>query len=385
LSPKKQTKKKVGTNKASSAPKNGGIKAGVTKAGSKTPSVKPPSVKSSVAKASAAKASAAKGSVAKGPADKASASNASASKPAAAKASASKAASAKAGVSKAAAVPVSDGPTGSAKSTKQAVAKLTKVSGSKTAAAKGAGSSADNVKLTAKESGPAPKRTKGEVASKAQKAVTVKGAAEETLTGNGTVGKRATGKRESGKAGSGKAGSGKAVEVTNATADMPKKKRAAQPGKKENPVVKRDVVPMSTGAVDHVSSSRMPQAAEPAAPRKVEDYSKFRLKLLAIRERLKGDVQMMSQEALGTADGAVDNHAPIHPAEVGSHAFEQEFTLNLLSSDGDRLGQIDAALEKIADGTYGSCEECGGRIPKARLEIIPDTPFCVKCASMLEG
>lgn len=93
---------------------------------------------------------------------------------------------------------------------------------------------------------------------------------------------------------------------------------------------------------------------------------------------------MMSQEALGP-EGGSDNPAPLHPAEVGTHSFEQEFTLNLLSSDGDRLEQIEAALEKIADGSYGSCEECGGRIPKARLELIPDTAYCVKCASKLEG
>lgn len=133
-------------------------------------------------------------------------------------------------------------------------------------------------------------------------------------------------------------------------------------------------------------SGSLPKAEPKApAPRKVEDYSKFRTQLIALRHRLLGDVNMMSQEALGGSDSAADNHAPIHPAEVGSHSFEQEFTLNLLSSDGDRLGQIEAALEKITDGTYGSCEECGGRIPKARLEIIPDTPFCVKCAAKLEG
>jgi DnaK suppressor protein len=94
---------------------------------------------------------------------------------------------------------------------------------------------------------------------------------------------------------------------------------------------------------------------------------------------------MMSEEAFGSADGGGDNHAPIHPAEIGTHSFEQEFTLNLLSSDGDRLDLIEAALEKIADGTYGLCDECGGRIPKARLEVIPDTPYCVKCASKIES
>lgn len=115
------------------------------------------------------------------------------------------------------------------------------------------------------------------------------------------------------------------------------------------------------------------------------DLEKFKLLLLAIRHRIIGDVNMMSAEALGGEGSAGGNSAPIHPAEVGTHSFEQEFTLNFLSSDGDRLHQIEAALEKIADGTYGACEECGGRIPKARLEAIPDTPFCVKCASQLES
>ncbi|MDX1928251.1 MAG: TraR/DksA C4-type zinc finger protein [Pirellulaceae bacterium] len=116
------------------------------------------------------------------------------------------------------------------------------------------------------------------------------------------------------------------------------------------------------------------------------DFQKFRELLLALRSRLRGDVSMMSEEAMGGMDGEFgDNRAPLHPADVGSHSFEQEFTLNLLSSDGDRLDRIATALEKISAGTYGTCDECGGRIPKARLEVIPDTPYCVKCAEKLES
>ncbi len=115
------------------------------------------------------------------------------------------------------------------------------------------------------------------------------------------------------------------------------------------------------------------------------DLEKFRDQLVALRHRLKGDVSSMSDEAFGALDEFVDNRAPIHPAEAGTHSFEQEFTLNLLSSDGDRLARIEAALVKIAAGNYGFCEECEGRIPKTRLEVIPDTPYCVKCATKLEG
>lgn len=116
------------------------------------------------------------------------------------------------------------------------------------------------------------------------------------------------------------------------------------------------------------------------------DMAKFRSLLLAIRQRLIGDVSMMTQEALGGVETqSGDNHAPLHPADAGSHSFEQEFTLNLLSNDGDRLSRIESALGRIAARTYGICEECGGRIPKARLEVIPETPYCVKCASKMDG
>ncbi|MEZ6078234.1 MAG: hypothetical protein R3C56_21925 [Pirellulaceae bacterium] len=59
-----------------------------------------------------------------------------------------------------------------------------------------------------------------------------------------------------------------------------------------------------------------------------------------------------------------DNHAPIHPAEVERTALNRN-SLSICSSDGDRLERIDAALGKIGEGTYGACDECGGRIPRA--------------------
>ena len=71
---------------------------------------------------------------------------------------------------------------------------------------------------------------------------------------------------------------------------------------------------------------------------------------------------------------------PIHMADVGSDAFEQEFTLSLMEHDGSALEQIEAALVRIEDGNYGVCVECEAKIPKARLQVLPQTPHCVKCA-----
>ena len=75
---------------------------------------------------------------------------------------------------------------------------------------------------------------------------------------------------------------------------------------------------------------------------------------------------------------------PIHMADIGSDNFEQEFTLSLMESEEGTLDQIEASLERIEDGTYGRCEECGVKIPKTRLNAIPYASLCVKCASQEE-
>ncbi len=114
----------------------------------------------------------------------------------------------------------------------------------------------------------------------------------------------------------------------------------------------------------------------------------YKERLLTMRARLRGDVTAMANAALNKtrseASGDLSS-MPIHMADVGSDNFEQEFTLSLMENDEVTLGQIEAALERIEDGVYGSCLECDGRIPKTRLNVIPYTSLCVKCASKLEG
>ena len=113
----------------------------------------------------------------------------------------------------------------------------------------------------------------------------------------------------------------------------------------------------------------------------------FRERLLALRARLRGDVNRMADAALkknpAQANGNLSS-MPIHMADLGSDNFEQEFTLSLMETEGVTLDQIEAALERVEDGTYGLCEECGTKIPKQRLEAIPYASMCVKCASQLE-
>ena len=75
---------------------------------------------------------------------------------------------------------------------------------------------------------------------------------------------------------------------------------------------------------------------------------------------------------------------PTDMAELGSDNYDQELTLNLLGSERDTLDQIDGALKRIEDGSFGRCEECGEPIPRPRLEAIPYATECVRCASRRE-
>ncbi len=114
----------------------------------------------------------------------------------------------------------------------------------------------------------------------------------------------------------------------------------------------------------------------------------YRRQLLALRSRLNTDVSDLADEALGKpGDEASVNlsHAPIHTADQGSDSFEQQFTLSLMENEERTLGEIAAALGRIAQGTFGCCEECQQPILPARLEALPYTCYCIGCARKLQG
>lgn len=120
---------------------------------------------------------------------------------------------------------------------------------------------------------------------------------------------------------------------------------------------------------------------------KKAEMKAYKEQLLALRARLRGDVDAMANAALrktrSEANGDLSS-MPIHMADIGSDNYEQEFTLSLMQSDETTLDWIEAAIEKIEDGAYGVCEECSGPISKTRLNAIPHAPLCIKCAQKLE-
>lgn len=121
---------------------------------------------------------------------------------------------------------------------------------------------------------------------------------------------------------------------------------------------------------------------------KAAETKVFKATLEAMRARLRGDVSTMADAALrktrSEASGDLSS-MPIHMADIGSDAFEQEFTLSLMANEEETLELVESALARIKAKTFGRCEECDGVIAKKRLEAIPFASMCIRCAEKMES
>src|SRR5260370_15798166 len=117
------------------------------------------------------------------------------------------------------------------------------------------------------------------------------------------------------------------------------------------------------------------------------ELKNYKKQLLALQERLGGDVSHLTDEAYkrqGDEAGGNVSHVPIHMADLGTDNFEQENTLNLLANEERMMKEIAAALERMDGGKFGHCEECHGEIGKPRLKELPYTRYCVDCARKMD-
>lgn len=117
------------------------------------------------------------------------------------------------------------------------------------------------------------------------------------------------------------------------------------------------------------------------------DVKHFKQMLLEKRMEILRNVMEIEGEALKKSrlDASGDlSSMPIHMADLGTDNYEQEFALGLMDGERKLLREIDYALERISNGTYGICTETGQPIPKARLEAQPWARYCIEYARKLE-
>ena len=114
------------------------------------------------------------------------------------------------------------------------------------------------------------------------------------------------------------------------------------------------------------------------SPWTAKELGDLRGKLESESEHLRSEIHEAEQEIAGLlrdgGDGAGNDQA-----DVGSTTFERDHEMSLANNARDMLAQIEHALGRIEDGSYGLCESCGNPIGKGRLQAFPRATLCVSC------
>jgi DnaK suppressor protein len=101
--------------------------------------------------------------------------------------------------------------------------------------------------------------------------------------------------------------------------------------------------------------------------------------LLKMREEL---VRGIARRSKATAVSGVSDIGDI--LDSVSEERTRELDMILTDREKQKLKQIDDALDRIEEKTYGLCEECGVKIPRARLKVVPFAKYCVECKEAIE-
>ncbi len=168
--------------------------------------------------------------------------------------------------------------------------------------------------------------------------------------------------------------------------EMPKSEPLIKPGTKWKPLIpsgpKAPPSPYgvwrSPDAVDIEEFKIDPKAKLPK-----KDLERFREILLRKRAELLGDITGMENEALRANSGSLSN-LPQHMAEQGSDTYDQHLSLDLAAVDRTIIREIDEALKRIDEGTFGVCMKTGKRINLERLAEIPWARYSIDAARMME-
>jgi RNA polymerase-binding transcription factor DksA len=120
----------------------------------------------------------------------------------------------------------------------------------------------------------------------------------------------------------------------------------------------------------------------------MKNYVTCRRELLRAKARLQE--LLMARRASARTHGsssvqdAFSNSGDSEFGDSASDLYDQELDVSLIEKYRHRLKLVTAALERIEDHTYGTCVRCHQRVPRMRLEAIPETPFCFACETEVE-
>ncbi|WP_265444345.1 TraR/DksA family transcriptional regulator [Flexivirga meconopsidis] len=249
----------------------------------------------------------------------------------------------------------------------------------KKAAAKKAAAAKTPAKTTAKKAATA----KTAVKASAKKSAAKKTPAKQTVVPKTPPKKSAATKAPAKKTVGTKAPAKKAVAKKSSPKTSSARKSSAAPAAKAP--AKKTVAKKATAA------KATPTKVNATKLKVRDDESPWTAKeLSAVRAELQGDVERLTTELHGfeddiaglikdSGDGAGDDQA-----DAGAKTFEREHEYSLAQNSRDLLEQSVHALERIDDGSYGLCENCGNPIGKLRLQAFPRATLCLTCKQQQE-
>jgi len=158
----------------------------------------------------------------------------------------------------------------------------------------------------------------------------------------------------------------------------PAKKTAAKKAPSKKGVAKKTAVKKSASIV--VSSGGVPLTGKIARNKHfpVKQLREQLNRLLLLRERVSGEISSISRDSLSPTERDPSL------SDQGTDTFDREFALNQLSSEQDVLFEIDAAIRRLEDGTYGICEISSEPINIERLQALPYVRYTIATQSELE-
>src|SRR5436309_2215912 len=131
-----------------------------------------------------------------------------------------------------------------------------------------------------------------------------------------------------------------------------------------------------------VSPRATPISAQGAKKLTEQELKEFEGRLLDERRRILKEMGHLETTVLKVnqrdSSGDLSGYS-FHMADAGTDAMEREKAFLFASAEGRVLLEIDDALRRLYRGDYGSCENCGNAIARARLEVMPQARLCISC------
>lgn len=162
---------------------------------------------------------------------------------------------------------------------------------------------------------------------------------------------------------------------------------------------KSEAMAGSTTAAAAVEGATMAKTAEPKmAPKTVAkvpatkarstrsaaDTEEIRAALSARRDELRGEYDITLAQIAELQRDRLTDSAGDDQADTGTKTFEREQEISLANNILERINQVERALERLEEGSYGWCERCGTAIPVERLAAFPSATLCVSCKQLEE-